>query len=114
MSIVALFVIIFLVIAIAAVIVLLGSLPAKIAVKRNHPHVDAVNAASWIGLATGIFWPIAFIWAFCPFPTAADSSAPGDANEESVPSNDAASLQQQLASLEAQVADLQSARKAGA
>ncbi|MCC7338835.1 MAG: DUF3302 domain-containing protein [Pirellulaceae bacterium] len=46
-------------------VVFLGSLPKKIALKRNHPQVDAINAASWIGLACGgIGWPIAFVWAF--------------------------------------------------
>tara|TARA_A100001391_G_scaffold186139_1_gene155127 strand:+ start:924 stop:1178 length:255 start_codon:yes stop_codon:yes gene_type:complete len=48
-----------------AIIVALGSLPKKIAMKRNHPQVDAINAASWIGLVCGgIGWPIAFVWAF--------------------------------------------------
>lgn len=47
------------------IIVLLGSLPQKIALKRNHPQVEAINAASWIGLACGgLGWPIAFVWAF--------------------------------------------------
>ena len=45
----ALLVIFFLIIAFAAVIVVLGSLPGKIALKRGHPHPDAVNVASWIG-----------------------------------------------------------------
>jgi ethanolamine transporter EutH len=46
-------------------VVALGLLPKKIARVRNHPHVDAINAASWIGLALGgIGWPIAFVWAF--------------------------------------------------
>lgn len=50
---------------IVAAIVAIGSLPKKIAMKRNHPQVDAVNAASWIGLALGgIGWPLAFVWAF--------------------------------------------------
>jgi hypothetical protein len=45
-------------------IVMLGSLPKKIALKRNHPQVDAINAASWIGLLLlGAGWPIAFVWA---------------------------------------------------
>ena len=50
---------------VVAAIVFIGSLPGKIAKKRNHPQVDAVNAASWIGLAAlGALWPIAFVWAF--------------------------------------------------
>ncbi|WP_417847334.1 DUF3302 domain-containing protein [Thalassoglobus sp.] len=35
---------------IVSTIVAIGSLPKKIAIKRNHPQVDAINAASWIGL----------------------------------------------------------------
>ena len=46
-------------------IVYLGSLPGSIAKKRKHPQADAINAASWIGLALlGAGWPIAFVWAF--------------------------------------------------
>ena len=46
-------------------IVVVGSLPRKIALQRNHPQVDAINAASWIGLLLGgVGWFIAFVWAF--------------------------------------------------
>ena len=46
-------------------VIALGSLPRKIAIKRNHPQEQAINAASWIGLATGgVGWIIAFVWAF--------------------------------------------------
>ncbi len=56
-------------------VVLLGSLPKKIALKRNHPQVDAINAASWIGLACGgIGWPIAFVWAFLRSGTSSHSA----------------------------------------
>jgi hypothetical protein len=64
----ALVIIFVLVILVAVAIVALGTLPGKIARKRDHPYPDAVNAASWIGLATGVFWPVAFIWAFLPVP----------------------------------------------
>ena len=93
---IALGVIFFLIIIFAAVIVFLGSLPAKIARRRGHPYPDAVNAASWIGLATGVFWPVAFIWAFlpCPNPTEAPSS-------ESIESKDSgAKIEERLAELE--------------
>lgn len=59
--------VVFAVLLIAAVIVIvtLGSLPGKIAKKRCHPQADAVNVASWLGIATlGILWPLALIWAF--------------------------------------------------
>ena len=51
-------------------IVLLGSLPGKIAAKRGHPQAAAVDAAAWISLVTfGALWPIAFVWAFVPLPS---------------------------------------------
>ncbi|UUO06171.1 DUF3302 domain-containing protein [Blastopirellula sp. J2-11] len=76
-----------------AAIVGLGSLPGSIARRRNHPHAEAINAASWIGLALGgITWPIAFVWAFIPW---------GHANSSS--STEGAELRQ----LRQQVADLQ-------
>ncbi len=34
------------------VIVTLGSLPGRIAAKRGHPQAKAINAASWVSLAT--------------------------------------------------------------
>jgi hypothetical protein len=114
MSGVALFVIVFLIIGLAAVIVFLGSLPGKIASKRNHPYADGVNAASWIGLATGVFWPVAFIWAFCPCPVSRGGSAAAGSSDDQTVASDVAKLQQQVASLEASLTQLQSAGKAGA
>lgn len=50
---------------VVVVVVVLGSLPGAIARKRGHPQADAVNVASWLGMATlGILWPLALIWAF--------------------------------------------------
>lgn len=65
-----------------AIIVTLGSLPKKIALKRNHPQVDAINACSWIGLAlAGVGWPIAFVWAFLKSgPVGYDSEQPNDSH----------------------------------
>jgi hypothetical protein len=105
----ALFVIVFMICGLAAVIVALGSLPGKIARKRGHPWPDAVNVASWIGLATGVFWPIAFIWAYLPVPTS-DGAATGGAGSTA----DLNSLQAKLASLEETVANLQSQSGEGA
>ncbi len=62
------FVIAVLFIAVVSAIVALGSLPGHIAKQRSHPHAEAINAASWIGLALGgVLWPIAFVWSLIPF-----------------------------------------------
>ena len=47
------------------IVVNLGKLPGQLAHKWNHPQASAINAMSWIGIATGgLLWPVAFIWAF--------------------------------------------------
>lgn len=47
------------------IVVGLGKLPGQLAHKWSHPQASAINAMSWIGIATGgLLWPIAFIWAF--------------------------------------------------
>ena len=103
---VALGVIFALLILLTVVIVQLGSLPGKIARRRGHPWPDAVNAASWIGLATGIFWPLAFIRAFLPLPARSGSSdASGPGSETGT--GDAAKLQDRIAALEATIEKLQ-------
>jgi hypothetical protein len=46
------------------IIVSLGQLPGRLARKWGHPQAAAINATSWIGIATGgVLWPFAF-WAF--------------------------------------------------
>jgi hypothetical protein len=108
---VALGVILFLLILLTIAIVYIGSIPGKIAVKRGHPWPDAVNAASWIGLATGIFWPLAFIWAYLPLPARKDGSSNASGS-----AGDAANLQDRIAALEATIEKLQKqdAEKEGA
>jgi hypothetical protein len=47
------------------IVVSLGKLPGQLAHKWGHPQAGAINAMSWIGIATGgLLWPVAFIWAF--------------------------------------------------
>ena len=66
-------------IAVATIIIVkLGQLPGQLARKWGHPQAAAINAASWIGIATGgLLWPLAFIWAFL-IPTARPASGPGN------------------------------------
>jgi hypothetical protein len=105
---VALFMVFFLIVALAAVIVFIGSLPGKIARQRNHPWPDAVNAASWIGLATGVLWPFAFVWAFLPVPVRGGQSSQGGA----APSDELARIHDKLSALESAIAKLQPPRGA--
>jgi Protein of unknown function (DUF3302) len=53
-------------IAVAVILVVtLGQLPGRIALKRGHPQAAAINVTSWLGVATlGFLWPVALIWAF--------------------------------------------------
>jgi hypothetical protein len=65
------------------VVVTLGTLPGRIAQKRDHPQAAAIAVASWLGIATlvlgatvasgaeavsftamGFLWPFALLWAY--------------------------------------------------
>lgn len=95
----ALIVIFALLILVTVIIVCLGSLPGKLARARNHPWPDAVTAAGWIGLATGVLWPLAFVWAFLPLPVK-PRQVDGKADSE-----------QDLARLKIRIAELESANE---
>jgi hypothetical protein len=53
-------------IALVVVIVLLGSLPGRIAIARKHPEAEAVKIMGWAGLFFALPWIQAFGWAFKP------------------------------------------------
>lgn len=45
-------------------LVAVWGIPYEIAKSRNHPHQDAIGAATWVSLFTlGILWPFLWIWA---------------------------------------------------
>src|SRR5262249_43244376 len=94
------------------IVVVLGSLPGKIARQRGHPQAAAVNVASWLGMATlGILWPLALIWAFLQPSGAATVNpeprpAPGpDANAQ------LAHMQAQVDALETALRDLRAGKE---
>ncbi|PQO45578.1 DUF3302 domain-containing protein [Blastopirellula marina] len=79
---------------IVVAIVALGSLPGRIARRKNHPHASAIEAASWLGLLLGgIGWVVAFVWALIPFGTSTTEDP---------------SLRQQVADLQSEVQSLKS------
>ncbi len=84
-----------------AAIVAIGSLPKKIASKRNHPQVDAINAASWVGLLMGgVGWLIAFVWAFTKSGELGYTAGNADNTNDEV-----SRLQARVAELEASLAE---------
>ena len=45
-------------------VVAVWGIPHEIAKARNHPHQDAIGAATWVSLFTlGTLWPFLWIWA---------------------------------------------------
>ena len=72
------------------IIVNLGKLPGQLAHKWDHPQAGAINAMSWIGIATGgLLWPVAFIWAFTT-PFGAKSAVAGERQPGSTAESDVA------------------------
>ncbi|MCM2679013.1 DUF3302 domain-containing protein [Echinimonas agarilytica] len=97
----ALFLIFFVVITMFYLIIVVHDIPYEIAVKRNHPHQDAIHAAGWVSLFTlHAIWPFLWIWAtiYRPDRGYGFSSSPSSNNEE---------LIARIEVLEAQLAALQ-------
>lgn len=108
----ALAVIFLILILITVAIVFIGSTPGKIARRRGHPWLDAVNAASWIGLATGVLWPFAFVWAFLPLPARNDGSS-DTSPSDSERTRSTAQLEGRIAALEATIEKLRTPEQEG-
>ena len=50
--------------AVMALFLFLMGLPGRIAIKRNHPHAEAVKIMGWMGFLAVVPWVHAFMWAF--------------------------------------------------
>ncbi|MEX0349616.1 MAG: DUF3302 domain-containing protein [Paracoccaceae bacterium] len=50
--------------AVMALFLFLMGLPGRIAIKRNHPHAEAVKVMGWMGFLAVVPWVHAFMWAF--------------------------------------------------
>ncbi|EMI53858.1 DUF3302 domain-containing protein [Rhodopirellula sallentina] len=108
------FLFVFVLVAVA-VLVGIAALPGRIASKRNHPQLAAVNICGWFGLPTGVLWVVAIVWAYWDY-----SATPlhGDSGGDSGSDSDAGSITQsthdeqlrrKIDALEASVAKLQNA-----
>lgn len=60
----ALFLLFFIAIVLFYSVIVIHDIPYEIAVKRNHPHQDAIHVAGWVSLFTlHVIWPFLWIWA---------------------------------------------------
>ena len=50
--------------AVMALFLFIMGLPGRIAIKRNHPHAEAVKIMGWMGFLAVVPWVHAFMWAF--------------------------------------------------
>ncbi|MBL4768179.1 MAG: DUF3302 domain-containing protein [Rhodobacteraceae bacterium] len=50
--------------AVMALVLFLMGLPGRIALKRNHPHAEAVKIMGYMGFLVVVPWVHAFMWAF--------------------------------------------------
>ncbi len=60
----ALFMLFFVAIVLFYSVIVIHDIPYEMAVKRNHPHQDAIHVAGWVSLFTlHVLWPFLWIWA---------------------------------------------------
>jgi cell division protein FtsW (lipid II flippase) len=82
-------------------VVIVWSIPYEIAKRRNHPHQDAIGAATWVSLFTlGVLWPFLWIWAMAYRPDRGWGLS-------------STATQERMAQLEARVGELERVSKAG-
>ncbi|OMO28865.1 DUF3302 domain-containing protein [Vibrio lentus] len=56
-------------------LVVIHDIPYEIAVKRNHPHQDAIHVAGWISLfCLHVMWPLLWVWAMLSEPLRATNT----------------------------------------
>lgn len=64
LSIAALIILFFVVLTIAYGMIIIHDIPYHLAIKRDHPHQDAIHVAGWVSLFTlHAIWPFLWIWA---------------------------------------------------
>jgi hypothetical protein len=79
-------------------VVAVWGIPYEIAKQRNHPHEDAIGAATWVSLFTlGALWPFLWIWAMAYRPDRGWGLA---GNAQSLEASKVAQLEDRLSALE--------------
>src|SRR6476659_10816141 len=78
----ALAILIFVVLVLSYGMIAIHDIPYHMALKRNHPHSDAIHAAGWISLFTlHAIWPFLWIWATAYHPEGGYDGKPQDGTD---------------------------------
>ncbi|MBN8459044.1 MAG: DUF3302 domain-containing protein [Verrucomicrobia bacterium] len=102
LSIFALILLIFVVLCLAYGMIIIHDIPYHIALKRQHPHADAIHVAGWVSLFTlHAIWPFLWIWATVYTPERGYGTG-------KVPPNSADGLAKRVTELEERLAALES------
>ena len=76
-----LMIVVFLILVYAAIYI--HDIPYEMAVKRNHPHQDAIHYGGWLSLFTlHAIWPFLWIWATLYKPGVGYGFGAGESNAE--------------------------------
>ena len=103
----ALAILIFVVVILSYGMIAIHDIPYHMALKRNHPHQDAIHYGGWISLFTlHAIWPFLWIWATAYHPDYGYAGRPRKKTDQADPAgSDAASriaaLEKKIAALEA-------------
>src|SRR5580765_6603484 len=102
----ALAILFFVVLVLAYGMIAIHDIPYHMALKRNHPHADAIHAGGWISLFTlHAIWPFLWIWATAYHPEHGYSGKPP---EGAAPTNpEGSSESSRVAALEKKIATLE-------
>jgi len=58
-------VLVVMIVTVLVIVAVLGMIPGKVALKREHPQAEAINVASWLALIFGFAaWPFVLVWAY--------------------------------------------------
>jgi hypothetical protein len=109
----ALAILFFVVLTLAYGMIAIHDIPYHIAVKRNHPHQDAIHAGGWVSLFTlHAIWPFLWIWAMSYHPEHGYRGRPNKGAAKEAPTPPVgADPQARIAELESRLAKLEAGAK---
>ena len=87
----ALAILFFVVLVLAYGMIAIHDIPYHMALKRNHPHADAIHAGGWISLFTlHAIWPFLWIWATAYHPEGGYAGKPREKKDQTTSDEESA------------------------